>query len=73
VESLHTTAPYSFGYKNVHLCKPAHTREGAITEKTGGSNCDIGVLERMHTYAPKGKAGVQRVTSGVDLNTKPTY
>jgi hypothetical protein len=31
----------------VHLCKPAHTREGAITDKTGGCNNEASVLERM--------------------------
>jgi hypothetical protein len=36
----------------VHLCKPAHTREGAITDKTGGCNSKASVLERMFAQAP---------------------
>ena len=36
----------------VHLNKPAYTREGAITDKTGGCNCKASVLERMSVYVP---------------------
>jgi hypothetical protein len=36
----------------VHLSKPAYTREGAITDKTGGCNCKASVLERMSVYVP---------------------
>jgi hypothetical protein len=45
--SSYTTAPVM-----VHLCKPAYTREGAITDKTGGCNCKASVLERMSVYVP---------------------
>ncbi len=41
----------------VHLCKPAHTREGAITDKTGGCNNEASVLERISgSSARKGNA-----------------
>ncbi len=60
----------------VRLGKPAYTREGAITDKTGGCNCKASVLERMFAQAPEvsmdGNASKQRVTGGADLNTKPT-
>ena len=60
----------------VHLCKPAYTREGAITDKTGGCNNEASVLEIMFAQAPEvstdGNASGQRVTGGADLNTKPT-
>ncbi len=36
----------------VRLGKPAYTREGAITDKTGGCNCKASVLERMSVYVP---------------------
>jgi hypothetical protein len=60
----------------VHLCKPAHTREGAFTDKTGGCNNEASVGERISAQAPEvsmdGNASSERVTSGVDLLTKPT-
>ena len=31
----------------VRLDKPAHCRETAFTEKTGGCNCEASVWERM--------------------------
>jgi hypothetical protein len=37
----------------VHIRKPAHTRESAITDKTGGCNCEASALERMSAYAPE--------------------
>ena len=46
-ESSYTTALVI-----VHLSKPAYTREGAITDKTGGCNCKASVLERMSVYVP---------------------
>ena len=35
-------ASYTPALAIVHLSKPAHTREGAITDKTGGCNNDAG-------------------------------
>jgi hypothetical protein len=37
----------------VHLSKPAYTREGAITDKTGGCNCKASVGERIFAQAPE--------------------
>lgn len=56
----------------VQLCKPAHYREVAITDKTGGCNNEAGVVERMFAQAPKGNASEQRETGGAVLTTKPT-
>ena len=36
----------------VHLCKPAHTREGAFADKTGGCNSKASVLEIMSVHVP---------------------
>ena len=36
----------------VHLSKPAHYREVAFTDKTGGCNSEASVLERMSVYVP---------------------
>jgi hypothetical protein len=33
----------------VHLSKPANTREGAITDKTGGCNSKASTVERTFT------------------------
>lgn len=70
-ESSYTTALVI-----VHLSKPAYTREGAITDKTGGCNCEASVGERISTQAPEvstdGNASSERVTGGADLLTKPT-
>ena len=38
----------------VCLSKPAHFREEAITDKTGGCNNEAGVWERTLTDAPQG-------------------
>jgi hypothetical protein len=34
----------------VRLSKPAHPREGAFTDKTGGCNNEASVVERMLAY-----------------------
>jgi len=45
--------PTGLRYSNiVYLCKPALTREGAFTDKTGGCNSKASVLERMSVYVP---------------------
>jgi hypothetical protein len=36
----------------VHLSKPAHCREAAFTDKTGGCNSKADVMERMDAQAP---------------------
>ena len=36
----------------VRLSKPAHCREAAITDKTGGCNSEASVLERMSVHVP---------------------
>ena len=36
----------------VHLSKPAHYREVAFTDKTGGCNSKADVVERMYVYWP---------------------
>ena len=36
----------------VHLSKPAHYREVAFTDKTGGCNSKADVVERMSVYVP---------------------
>ena len=36
----------------VHLSKPAHYREVAFTDKTGGCNSKADVMERMDAQAP---------------------
>jgi len=37
----------------VHVNKPAHTREGAFTDKTGGCNSKADVVERMCVVEPE--------------------
>ena len=39
----------------VHLCKPAHTREGAFTYKTGGCNNEASVVERISDLSAERK------------------
>jgi len=55
----------------VHINKPAHTREGAFTDKTGGCNSKADIVERIVAQAPKssdeGNASNKRVTGGADL------
>ncbi len=36
----------------VHLSKPAHSCEGAFTDKTGGCNSEADVVERTLAYKP---------------------
>jgi hypothetical protein len=38
----------------VHLSKPAHYREVAFTDKTGGCNSKADVWERTHIDRPQG-------------------
>jgi hypothetical protein len=59
----------------VHLDKPAHYREVAITDKTGGCNNDAGccgknVCLQAWDYI-NGNLSRWKVTSGVDFTTKP--
>jgi len=37
----------------VHLSKPAHYREVAFTDKTGGCNNEASVVERTHIVEPE--------------------
>ena len=56
----------------VHLDKPAHTREGAITDKTGGCNNDAGCCgKNICLQARKGNLSRWKVTGGADLSVKP--
>ena len=57
----------------VHLRKPAHTREGAITDKTGGCNRDAECSgKNVCLQARKGNLSRWKVTGGADFTTKPT-
>ena len=57
----------------VHVNKPAHTREGAITDKTGGCNNDAGSIgKNVGLQARKGNLSRWKVTGGADFTTKPT-
>ena len=56
----------------VHLRKPAHTREGAITDKTGGCNRDAECSgKNVCLQARKGNLSRWKVTGGADFTTKP--
>jgi hypothetical protein len=67
MECLHTIAS-----PKVRLNKPAHYREVAITDKTGGCNNDAGCCgKNVCRQARKGNLGRWKVTSGVDFTTKP--
>ena len=44
----------------VHVNKPAHTREGAITDKTGGCNSKASVWERTRFDVPQGTRGCEK-------------
>jgi len=56
----------------VCLSKPAHPREGAITEKTGGGNSDAGSIgKNFGLQARKGNLSRRKVTGGADFYTKP--
>ena len=56
----------------VHLSKPAHYREVAFTDKTGGCNCEASVGEELVSTGPQGNQGTRKVTGGADFPTKPT-
>jgi len=56
----------------VHLRKPAHTCEGAITDKTGGGNRDAECSGKNDgLQARKGNLSRWKVTGGADFTTKP--
>ena len=56
----------------VCLDKPAHYREVAITDKTGGCNNDAGCCgKNVCRQARKGNLGRWKVTGGADFTTKP--
>ena len=56
----------------VHLCKPAHPGNRAITEKTGGSNRDAECSgKNADLPARKGNRSRRKVTGGADFYTKP--
>jgi hypothetical protein len=56
----------------VHLRKPARTREGCITDKTGGANNDAGCCgKNADLPARKGNRSRWKVTGGADFTTKP--
>ena len=56
----------------VHLCKPAHPGNRAITEKTGGSNRDAECSgKNVGLQARKGNLSRRKVTGGADFTTKP--
>ena len=56
----------------VHLNKPAHYREVAITDKTGGCNRDAECSgKNFCSSARKGNASGRKVTGGADFTTKP--
>jgi hypothetical protein len=60
----------------VRLSKPAHYREVAFTDKTGGCNSEASVVERTFAQAPEvstdGNASEWKVTGGADFTAKPT-
>jgi len=56
----------------VCLSKPAHPREGAIIEKTGGGNSDAGSIgKNVGLQARKGNLSRWKVTGGADFYAKP--
>ena len=56
----------------VHVNKPAHYREVAITDKTGGCNNDAGCCgKNVCLPARKGNRSRWKVTGGADFTTKP--
>ena len=56
----------------VRLDKPAHYREVAITDKTGGCNNDAGCCgKNIDLQACKGNLSRRKVTGGADFYTKP--
>ena len=56
----------------VQLCKPAQTRKGPFTDKTGGGNNDAGCCgKNVCLQARKGNLSRWKVTGGADFTTKP--
>ena len=59
----------------VRLSKPAHSCEGAFTDKTGGCNSKADVVERTLAYKPEvstdGNLSWWKVTGGAVFTTKP--
>ena len=56
----------------VHVNKPAHSCEGAITDKTGGCNRDAECSGKNGgLQARKGNLSHRKVTGGADFTTKP--
>ena len=49
---LHNPAPLELALKKVNLNKPAHYREVAFTDKTGGCNNEASVWGRTLAYWP---------------------
>ncbi len=71
-ESPKAVASYTPALVIVHLCKPAHSCEGAFTYKTGGCNNDAGCSgKNFCSSARKGNASERKVTGGADFTTKP--
>ena len=55
----------------VHVNKPAHSCEGAITDKTGGSNSYAECSgKNVGLPARKGNRSQWKVTGGADVTTK---
>ena len=57
----------------VHLGKPAHCGNTAITDKTGGCNNDAKCIgKNVGLNARKGNVSRWKVTGGADFYAKPT-
>ena len=55
----------------VHSRKPAHYREVAFTDKTGGCNSKADAVERMLVYVPaRVRQASREVTGGADSHCK---
>jgi hypothetical protein len=64
-------ASYTPALVRVCICKPAHTREGAFTDKTGGRNSKADVVKRIFAQAPVMVTQANReVTGGADSHYK---
>ena len=57
---LHNSATLELALRLVDLNKPAHYREVAITEKTGGCNNEASVGERMCVDWPAREPGCMK-------------
>lgn len=64
-ESSYTPAPAM-----VHLCKPAHRGDTAITDKTGGCNSKADVGERTYIDWPAREPGCQKSNGWCRLPSK---